>query len=63
MQKVILGICGSPRKQATEYVLTEALNTLEEKGYETELFTVREKYQSLQKLRLLSEEEGMHPQR
>ncbi|MBI5460044.1 flavodoxin family protein [Methanobacterium sp.] len=43
MQKVILGISGSPRKQATEYVLTEALNTLEEKGYETELFTVRGK--------------------
>ncbi len=43
VKKVILGICGSPRKQATEYVLTEALNTLEEKGYETELFTVRGK--------------------
>jgi len=43
VQKVILGISGSPRKQATEYVLTEALNTLEEKGYETELFTVRGK--------------------
>nr|WP_319373638.1 flavodoxin family protein [uncultured Methanobacterium sp.] len=43
MQKVILGISGSPRKQATEYVLSEALNTMEEKGYETKLFTVRGK--------------------
>lgn len=43
MKKVILGICGSPRKQATEYVLSEALNTMEEKGYETKLFTVRGK--------------------
>jgi len=43
VQKVILGISGSPRKQATEHVLSEALNTMEEKGYETELFTVRGK--------------------
>ncbi|EKF86975.1 flavodoxin family protein [Methanobacterium formicicum] len=43
MQKVILGISGSPRKQATEHVLSEALNTMEEKGYKTELFTVRGK--------------------
>lgn len=43
MKNVILGICGSPRKQATEYVLTEALKKMEEKGYETELFTVRGK--------------------
>ncbi len=41
--KTILGICGSPRKQATEYVLSEALNSMEEQGYETELFTVRGK--------------------
>lgn len=40
---MILGICGSPRKQATEYVLSEALKEMEEKGYETELFTVRGK--------------------
>lgn len=39
----ILGICGSPRKQATEYVLQEALSMLEEKGFETEFFTVRAK--------------------
>ena len=43
MQKVILGISGSPRKQATEHVLSEALKTMEEKGYETEMFTVRGK--------------------
>lgn len=42
-EKMILGICGSPRKQATEYVLSEALKEMEEKGYETELFTVRGK--------------------
>ncbi|NYB52044.1 MAG: flavodoxin family protein [Methanobacteriaceae archaeon] len=41
--KKILGICGSPRKQATEYVLTETLKMLEDKGYETEFFTVRGK--------------------
>lgn len=40
---LILGICGSPRKQATDYVLREALNMLEEKGFETEFFTVRGK--------------------
>lgn len=40
---MILGICGSPRKQATEYVISEALKEMEEKGYETELFTVRGK--------------------
>ncbi|MBC7088814.1 MAG: flavodoxin family protein [Methanobacteriales archaeon] len=39
----IIGICGSPRKQATEYVLKNALNTLEDEGYETEFFTVRGK--------------------
>lgn len=39
----ILGISGSPRKQATEYVLQEALSMMEEKGYETEFFTVRGK--------------------
>jgi multimeric flavodoxin WrbA len=39
----ILGICGSPRKQATEYVLVEALSTLEKIGFKTRLFTVRGK--------------------
>ena len=38
---MIIGLCGSPRKQATEYVLREALNTLEKMGFETEFFTVR----------------------
>jgi len=38
---MILSICGSPRKQATEYVLEEALSQLRKLGFETELFTVR----------------------
>jgi multimeric flavodoxin WrbA len=40
---MIVGICGSPRKQATEHVLREALNMLEKKGFQTEFFTVRGK--------------------
>ncbi|MEN6330026.1 MAG: flavodoxin family protein [Methanobacteriaceae archaeon] len=40
---MILGICGSPRKQATEYVLQEALSMMEEKGFKTKFFTVRGK--------------------
>jgi len=40
---MIIGICGSPRKQATEHVLREALNMLEKKGFQTEFFTVRGK--------------------
>jgi len=40
---MILGICGSPRKQATEYVLTTALRFLQETGLKTQLFTVRGK--------------------
>lgn len=40
---MILGICGSPRKQATEYVLKEALKMLEERDLETEFFSVRGK--------------------
>jgi multimeric flavodoxin WrbA len=40
---MIVGICGSPRKQATEYVLKEALNQLEQLGFQTELYTVRGK--------------------
>jgi multimeric flavodoxin WrbA len=40
---MILGICGSPRKQATEYVLGQALTKLKELGFETEFFTVRGK--------------------
>lgn len=40
---MIVGICGSPRRQATEHVLKEALNMLEKKGFQTEFFTVRGK--------------------
>ncbi len=40
---MIVGICGSPRKQATEHVLGEALKMLRDAGFETELFTVRGK--------------------
>jgi multimeric flavodoxin WrbA len=40
---MIVGICGSPRKKATEYVLTKALEMIEERGFETHLYTVRGK--------------------
>ena len=40
---MIVGICGSPRKQATHYVLERTLETLEDEGFETEFFTVRGK--------------------
>ncbi|HVP26420.1 MAG TPA: flavodoxin family protein [Candidatus Bathyarchaeia archaeon] len=40
---MIVGVCGSPRKAATEYVLKQALRMLEEKGFETRFFTVRNK--------------------
>ncbi|MCK4482271.1 flavodoxin family protein [Candidatus Bathyarchaeota archaeon] len=40
---MILGICGSPRKQATEHVLKKALNMLEKMGFKTEFFTVKGK--------------------
>jgi multimeric flavodoxin WrbA len=40
---MIVGICGSPRKQATEYVLTTALIMLQDNGFETDFFTVRGK--------------------
>jgi len=40
---MILGICGSPRKQSTEYVLSEALRMMEEMGQETKLFSARGK--------------------
>ncbi len=39
----ILGICGSPRKQSTDYVLNEALKMLEDKEFETNFFGVRGK--------------------
>jgi multimeric flavodoxin WrbA len=40
---IVVGICGSPRRQATEHVLKEALRMLEEQGFETHFFTVRGK--------------------
>lgn len=40
---MIVGICGSPRRAATEYVLREALDMLEKAGFETSFFTVRGK--------------------
>ncbi len=41
---LIVGISGSPRKQATEYVLEQALDMLKEKAFETQLWTVRGKW-------------------
>lgn len=40
---MILGLCGSPRAQATEHVLEAALKILEEQGMETYFWTVRGK--------------------
>lgn len=40
---MILGICGSPRRMATEHVLEEALHLIGEKSFRTNLFTVRGK--------------------
>jgi multimeric flavodoxin WrbA len=40
---IVLGICGSPRQQATEHALGEALRMLGEKGFKTRLWTVRGK--------------------
>ncbi len=41
---LVVGICGSPRKAASEHVLEEALRMLSEKGFETQLWTVRGKW-------------------
>jgi multimeric flavodoxin WrbA len=41
---LIVGISGSPRFQATEHILDQALKTLAEKGYETKLWSVRGKW-------------------
>ena len=41
---MIIGICGSPRHQATEHILEEALKTLSEKGLETKMWTARGKW-------------------
>ncbi|UCH37539.1 MAG: flavodoxin family protein, partial [Candidatus Bathyarchaeota archaeon] len=40
---LIVGICGSPRKQATDHVLHKALDELKAMGFHTEFFTVRGK--------------------
>jgi multimeric flavodoxin WrbA len=40
----VVGICGSPRRQATEHVLEVALEMLKGKGFETQLWTVRGKW-------------------
>jgi multimeric flavodoxin WrbA len=37
---VIVGVCGSPRNQATEHVLREALTMLEKADFETRFFSV-----------------------
>ncbi|MCW3999667.1 MAG: flavodoxin family protein [Candidatus Bathyarchaeota archaeon] len=41
---MIVGVSGSPRHQATEHVLEEALSMLRERGYQTQLWTVRGKW-------------------
>ena len=41
---IVVGVCGSPRQQATEYVLKEALRILEAKGIETHFWSVRGKH-------------------
>jgi multimeric flavodoxin WrbA len=40
---IVVGICGSPRQQATEHVLKDALMLLKDQGFETRFFTVRGK--------------------
>lgn len=40
---LVVGVCGSPRRQATEHILREALRMLEEKGFETRFWSVRGK--------------------
>lgn len=35
----VFGICGSPRNNTTYYVLKEALDKLNNHGFETELFS------------------------
>ena len=43
-QNLLLGICGSPRKQGTDYAVEYALNYAAEKfNFETEFWTVRAK--------------------
>lgn len=40
---MIVGICGSPRKQATEHVLKKALDILAAQEFQTKFFSVRGK--------------------
>ncbi|MCW4033900.1 MAG: NAD(P)H-dependent oxidoreductase, partial [Candidatus Bathyarchaeota archaeon] len=40
---MIVGVCASPRNGATEHVLREALSMLQQMGFETKFFTVRNK--------------------
>lgn len=40
---MIVGVCGSPRKAATEHVLRETLSMLEKMGFETAFFSIRAK--------------------
>lgn len=40
---IVVGISGSPRKQATEHVLEETLRMIEEKGFKTHMWTTRGK--------------------
>jgi len=40
---IVVGISGSPRKQATEHVLEETLRMIEEKGFKTQMWTARGK--------------------
>ena len=39
----VIGVCGSPRDQATAYVLRKGLEALRKDAFETEFFTVRGK--------------------
>ena len=39
----VLGICGSPRDGATEFLLKNALKDLESESIETQFITVRDK--------------------
>ena len=40
---MILGICGSPRKSSTDYVLEKALEIMHEKSFKTTFFSIRGK--------------------
>jgi multimeric flavodoxin WrbA len=40
----VVGVCGSPRQQATEFVLKESLHMIEAKGIKTHFWSVRGKH-------------------